>query len=164
MSQTGVDHWLLPIGCTVLCNLPNLTDQHSPHAIFASASHVSWLDATQAWARMALGPVLSLSWVVPPPGCAMRFFLGFWASGHHTSPALLGSQSNSCTTFWAVISPPLLVPQLLCISPCVRPQGQEPKHSPSASSSFLPRLSSLLSGHPPLPSSVSILFSPFLPS
>ncbi|KAM0111136.1 hypothetical protein ACP6JB_003035 [Aspergillus fumigatus] len=65
-------HWLLPIGCT-----------HSPPAIFASASHTSWLDATQAWARMALGPVLSLSWVVPSARLCNALFsglLGFWAS------------------------------------------------------------------------------------
>lgn len=97
-------------------------------------------------------PCLGLS---PPPGCAMRFFLGFSASGHPTF-----SCSPRCSLFWAGISPPFshCCPFDLVSGIRTRTQAFPP---PSASSSFLPRLSSHLSVHTLLPSSISILFSPF---
>lgn len=106
---------------------------------------------------MALGPVLSLSWVVPSARLCNALF--FWASrllGILLSPALLGAHFSGLVF-------PLPFPTVVLLTLCPAP-GQEPKHSPpppSASSSFLPRLSSHLSVHTLLPSSISILFSPF---
>lgn len=110
--------WLLPISYR---GLSNLSDQHSPPAILASASHVSRHDATQAGARIALGPVLSLSWVFPPPGCAKRFFLGFWASGHHFFSWVLHP-------FWPVVTPSFS--RVAGLFPCVRPKDKNPSIPP----------------------------------
>jgi hypothetical protein len=135
----GRYHSLLPIGYSVLCNWSNLSDQHSPPAIFASASHVPRLDATQAW-----GPHGSWPGLVPVLGCPsarlcdalFSGLLGFWAS---ISPALLGNRPLYYF-LGCYYPPPLLFPNC-CPFHLASGQGQEPKHSPfcllSSSKTFL---------------------------